>query len=374
MTSLHLGIRFGSGGEGRVVSELFKFLPAEGIECLGAFAGPDDVERKTSGQVRLFTPESATAPQRLMRARSVIQEVLRTKRPEIIACHFALYAFPILDKLRSARFVMHFHGPWAAESQQEGAGSFAANMRGRLERSVYDRADRVIVLSAAFGQLATERYGIPPEKLRLIPGAVDVDRFHVPGSRADARHRLGLPQDRPILLSVRRLAKRMGLGGLIAAMPATLQASPKALLLIGGEGLILAELQAEVAKRNLSNSVRFLGYVKEDDLPYLYRAADVNVVPTLALEGFGLVAAEAMAAGTPSMVTPIGGLPDIVSGLAPGLIFRSSAVADLASGLIAALRGNMQLPDSEACVNHIRANFTSTLMAERTAAVYRELV
>jgi glycosyltransferase involved in cell wall biosynthesis len=124
----------------------------------------------------------------------------------------------------------------------------------------------------------------------------------------------------------------------------------------------------------MTKHIRFLGYVEDDQLPHLYRAADINVVPTLALEGFGLVAAEAMAAGTPSMVTPVGGLPEVVSDLSPDLIFQSSSSSHLAQGLIDALLGRVRLPDSVACEAFVNANFTSALMAKRTAAVYKELL
>ena len=124
----------------------------------------------------------------------------------------------------------------------------------------------------------------------------------------------------------------------------------------------------------LEGSVRLLGFVADSQLPLIYRAADLNVVPTLALEGFGLVAAEAIAAGTPSMVTPIGGLPEVVNGLSPELVFASSTTGDIAAGLIAALSGATRLPSEQECRAYAREQFNAELMAERTAAVYRELV
>jgi glycogen synthase len=97
-------------------------------------------------------------------------------------------------------------------------------------------------------------------------------------------------------------------------------------------------------------------------------------VPTIALEGFGLVAAEAMATGTPSMVTPVGGLPEIVGGLSHNLIFSGTKTTDIAEGLIGALAGFTKLPTRSQCREYIRNNFSSHLMALRTAHVYRELI
>ena len=64
--------------------------------------------------------------------------------------------------------------------------------------------------------------------------------------------------------------------------------------------------------------MRLLGFVAEEDLPWLYRACDISIVPSVALEGFGLPTIESLAAGTPVLVTPIGGLPETVSELDPG--------------------------------------------------------
>ncbi len=108
------------------------------------------------------------------------------------------------------------------------------------------------------------------------------------------------------------------------------------------------------------------------DLPLAYRAADINLLPSDVLEGFGLSAAEALAAGTPTMVTPVGGLPDVVRDLSPNLIFQSGASEHLAAGLSAALRGTIRLPDSETCRAYAASRFSLALCGRRVAEVYRE--
>jgi glycosyltransferase involved in cell wall biosynthesis len=166
----------------------------------------------------------------------------------------------------------------------------------------------------------------------------------------------------------------MGLATLLEAMSTVKVAVPDVLLCIAGQGPIRKTLEDQVAALGLQDNVRFLGFVKETMLPHLYYAADFNVVPTAALEGFGLVAAEAMGTGTPSLVTPVGGLPEIVAALSPDLVFRSSSASDIADTLVHALRGQVALPTREACQQYITSNFGSALMAERTARVYQELL
>ena len=372
--TLQIGIQFGGGGEGRVISELYKFLPAEGFEVVGAVAEPDHIEQITELKFVSFAPTTAGRLNRFRSARQKLTRILTDRRPDIVASHFALYALPAFDKIASHRLVTHFHGPWGAESAQDGAGILASSARMLVEKTLYLRSALVIVLSEAFARLVAARYGVDPAKIRIVPGSVDVDRFDVNSSQAEARERLGLPKDRPVLLSVRRLVRRMGLMELVAALKTVQTRVPDVLLCIAGRGLLRDELERRVIELELTDHVRLLGYVPDDDLPYLYRAADLNVVPTVALEGFGLVAAESLAAGVPAMVTKIGGLPEVVAGLSQDLMFASPRPQDLAEGLIEALLGQRSLPDSGACAAYARQHFRSQLMAERIAAVYREIL
>ena len=372
--TLQIGIQYGGGGEGRVISELFKFLPGAGFNVLGAVAEPDNIAEITNGKFLTFAPTTASKFSRFRSARRKLAAILREHRPAIVASHFALYALPAYDKISSRRLITHFHGPWGAESAQDGAGILASSARMLVERSLYLRSARVIVLSRAFARLASDRYGIDPDRIRIVPGSVDVGRFNLNIAKSEAREKLGLPADRPILLAVRRLVRRMGLAELIIALESVVKAVPEVLLCIAGRGLLRQELEQRVLELGLTNHVRFLGYVDDGDLPLLYRSADINVVPTVALEGFGLVAAESLAAGVPAMVTKVGGLPEVVADLSPDLMFASPEANDLAEGLIAALLGRLRLPDAAACAAYARNNFSSQLMADRIAEVYREVL
>jgi glycosyltransferase involved in cell wall biosynthesis len=372
--SLQIGIQFGGGGEGRVISELSKFLPAAGFRVIGAVAEPDNIGELTECKFVNFAPTNATKIHRFRSARQKIIRILKEERPAIVASHFALYALPAFDKIHFDRLITHFHGPWGAESAQDGAGAMASSARMLVEKSLYLRSARVIVLSKAFAQLAAKRYGVDPAKIRIVPGCVDIERFDVGDTQRAARIRLGLPTDRPILLSIRRLVRRMGLVELVACLPEVRRYVPDVLLCIAGRGLLREELERQVDQLGLTDHVRFLGYMDDEDLPYLYRSADINVVPTAALEGFGLVAAESLAAGVPAMVTKVGGLPEVVGDLLPELMFASPGSEDLASGLIDALLGRLRLPDRATCAAYAKEHFSSRLMAERVAAVYQEIL
>jgi glycosyltransferase involved in cell wall biosynthesis len=340
-------------------------------------AEPDDVRVLSGGRVELFASSTSSIRNRLKGGRQTLLQLIEAEKADILASHFALYGASVLDKLyrrRTFAFVNHFHGPWAAESAQEGASARVSLAKKALERVVYHRADRVIVLSRAFARIAAEHYGIPEDLIRVVPGSVDIDRFNTQFTRQQAREFLGLPLDRPLLVTVRRLVNRMGLRHLLEAMREVARAVPDALLLIGGEGPLQEILQKVINEFGLQQSVRLLGFVPDEQLPLVYRAADLNVLTSQALEGFGLVAVEALAAGTPSMVTPVGGLPEVVSGLNSSLIFTASTPAAIGDQLIAAVKGTLALPTESECRDFAKRNYTSTLMAERTARIYHDVV
>jgi glycosyltransferase involved in cell wall biosynthesis len=269
--------------------------------------------------------------------------------------------------------VVHFHGPWALESQAESARSISIQAKKLIETAVYRRADRIIVLSKAFGILLQNRYNIASAKLRYIQGGVDCDRFLPKHTRTEARAILGWHTCRPTLFTVRRLTRRMGLDRLIDAMAQLRQSRKDAILYIAGIGPERKTLESRVASLGLSNNVIFLGLLPDEMLPIAYRAADLTVVPTLTLEGFGLIVLESLATGTPAMVTPVGGLPEVVAGLSPSLIFEDNGAQAIADGIESVLTGSVHLPDENACRHHARQNFDWPKVSARVATVYNEL-
>jgi glycosyltransferase involved in cell wall biosynthesis len=361
------------GGAETVFHALYQHLPAQGFAVRGLVPGSAGIAGETGGRMRGVAVEGVPLPRRALALRAATRALLQGAAPDLLAAHFALYTLPVLDLLRRVPMVLHFHGPWAEESRLEGGHALAVAAKRLAERLVYARAGRAIVLSAAFGTILTERYGVPADRLRLVPGGVDCDRFGLAPGRPEARAMLGWPADRPILLAVRRLVRRMGLDRLIDAVALLRRRHPDLLLLIAGTGPERAALEARVAAAGLADAVRFLGFVPDAVLPLAYRAADLGVVPSQALEGFGLIAVESLASGTPVAVTRVGGLPEIVAPLSPGLVLPGLAAAEIAEGLGALLGGALPLPDAAACRHFARQRFDWPVIAAQTAAVYREV-
>ena len=360
------------GGLNRVYFELVKHLPQVNVEVHGLVAGTAQVTETSGGMIQGFAPHSQSLLPRLLAVRRLATALLNGDPKLLVVSHFSLYTAPVLDAIAGHPMVVHFQGPWGLEGGAERQSAVTVRVKTEVERAVYRRASAFIVLSRPFGQILERRFGVPPDKIHVIPGGVDVSRFAIRESRADCRAALGWPQDRPIVLAVRRLMRRMGLDDLVAAAALLRERVPNVLVLIAGSGPIRGELERQITSLGLTDHVRLLGFVPDAQLPSAYRAADLSVVPTVTLEGFGLIVVESLAAGTPCLVTPVGGLPEAVSGLAHGLVFRSTGAEAIAEGLGDALSGATPLPSARECVDFARRNFDWPVIAERVRLVYEE--
>lgn len=279
----------------------------------------------------------------------------------VVDRHFSLFGRPAVGRRGRLPSVAHFHGPWAAESAASGESPAAVRAKYWVERLRFLDIDRFVVLSDHSARLLRTDYGVDDARIRVIAPGVDLDRFTVPAERRS---------DRPTVLCVRRLENRMGIDRLIDAWPAVVAAHPDAQLLIVGEGTQDAALRTRAAASPASSSVEFLGRVDDARLSALYASATVSVVPTVALEGFGLIALESCAVGCPPVVTDCGGLPDAVAGLDPSLVVPAGDADALATRLVTALDG--VVPSAEACRAHAE-RFSWDAAAAAHVDLYREV-
>jgi glycosyltransferase involved in cell wall biosynthesis len=352
------------GGLDRYFRGLLEHQP----EARGVVVGPatDRPER-----VVAVAAHEAPLPWRLLRFSLAAHRGARDA--DVLDTHFALYGLlPLLSpRVRALPAIVHFQGPWADENVAQGdRRAVREAVRRALERRVYLRAARIVVLSSAFRRVLVERYGVSPWRVRVEPPGVDLDRFS-PGGRGRARERFAVADDAFLAVCVRRLVPRMGLDTLIDAWARALPGLPTpAHLLIAGDGLLRGELDAQIAAAGLKDSVRLLGRIDDDALVDLYRAADVGVVPTRAFEGFGLVVVEAAGCGTPTIVTRVGGLPEAVAGLDRSLSVPPGDPAALAAR-IERTAGAGGLPSREATVRFAQRH-SWPQVADRIRAVELE--
>lgn len=206
-------------------------------------------------------------------------------------------------------------------------------LRRRIEGSALRRCDRVAVMSDFMWRRVQHVHGIPDPRLRVLPGAADLDRFRPAQDRGEIRKALKLPLGTTVLFTLRNLVPRMGLENLIEAIRELAGERDDVELFIGGEGPLRSALEASIRAHHLTGRVHLLGFVPEDQLAAYYQAADLVVMPTYELEGFGLVTVEALACGTPVVGTPVGATPEILARIDPALVTEGRDSAALARGI-----------------------------------------
>jgi glycosyltransferase involved in cell wall biosynthesis len=170
---------------------------------------------------------------------------------------------------------------------------------------VLARVNAIIAVSEALRDRIHE-LGVDRGLIHVIPPAVEHETFR-PGDRLQARTRLGLPGDSPVLLWVGRMVPVKSVTTLIDAVAVLRQTHPGVRLCLVGDGPLRQQLESQVIRRGLREHARFEGFVAPAHLPDWYRAADVTVLPSVS-EGAPNVLLESIACGTPFVASDVGGV------------------------------------------------------------------
>ena len=189
------------------------------------------------------------------------------------------------------------------------------------------QADLIMTVSEASRQGISSRFGIPRQRMAVVSEAADPVFKRVPhdAKMQDVLQRLGLRQSK-FLLYVGGISPHKNIAALVNAFAELRRDGSYAdykLVLVGdyrGDVFYSAydELRRQSEALGLGEAIVFAGYVEDADLVYVYNAAEVFILPSL-WEGFGLPVVEAMACGTPVVVSGCGALPEIVG--SAGLLF-----------------------------------------------------
>lgn len=313
-------------------------------------------------------------------------QTLSRERFDVLHAHQLASAVPALSASFPARKVLSFHASYRLEFEAERLdGQPAGDHRtlglseklkslaiGVLDRQCLQKAERIVVHSRfVLGQV---EHLMPSalDRLRIVPPGVDLERFS-PGDRDTARRKFDLPADVPLVVTVRRLARRMGIDLLLRAIHRLVARGIPVGLAIGGVGPERDALEGLCRELRLEPHVRFLGRVPDELLPELLRAADVFVLPTRSMEGFGMVTIEAMASGTPVVATDNGATPEILSAVDLGLL--TPADPDALAAALERLLANAELRRALAVrgVEVVRSRYTWDACVTDLDKVYEEL-
>lgn len=227
------------------------------------------------------------------------------------------------------RFVVALKGIIADELRNErGLVRVLLGIQARWERRNTARADRVVVASHYSAAIAAALYGVPAARIAVVPEPIDVAEWR----RRFAAVTPPTPETRPIVLCVARLYPRKRVVDLLEAAALLRARIPAVQIRIVGDGPEMPSLRATHRRLDLGDAVVFLGHVDRDALALEYVRARCFCLPTVQ-EGFGLVFAEAMAAGLPVVACRAAAVPEVVRDGETGLLVPPRTPAVIAAAL-----------------------------------------
>jgi glycosyltransferase involved in cell wall biosynthesis len=212
-----------------------------------------------------------------------------------------------------------------------------------LESRIYHGADRLLVLSRYTEQRLHEVFGLSRSKVIVTPGGVDLPP---PPAISRESMRASLQWRGPVVITLRNLVPRTGVDLLVAAAGLLKDEYPDLRWCVIGQGPLLEKLKEQAKSLGVSERIEFTGYLSEQDVKLRMHAADLFMLPTRDLEGFGLVTIEANACGLPVVATPVTANKEVV----PSLPFNRLATAVSAEALADAVRamlGQKGMDESE---------------------------
>ncbi len=277
------------------------------------------------------------------------RSMARAARPamERLAEHFefdlvdAHFLYP--DGVAAMHLARHFDRPLVITGRGEDVLTCPSDpsMRAGI-REALAVADQLIAVSDEIAT-AMENLGAEPGKITVIPNGVDTDRFR-PLDQAACRQQLGLPADRPIVISVGYLLERKGYHLLVDAVAHLRETYPDLLtLIVGGVARwgqdYTEQIEARIAAHGLHEHVRMVGPRPPEELPQWYGAADLFALLT-SREGCPNALLEALSAGLPAVATRIGQIPQVLEREGLGILLPERSAAAGAEGIRQALERN----------------------------------
>jgi glycosyltransferase involved in cell wall biosynthesis len=239
---------------------------------------------------------------------------LRAYKPDVVEIHNIPMGLPILLffwVLGLPRPRYFFHGPARLEARIEGAGRITQFFYYSLEYISLRMSRKIFTDSHAFFKIMLSEHRFlrnKPKRARVhtarivVPAAAELARIETPPALS--------------FVCVRRLVRRTGVLELVEAF---IQAqnmgklADSTVLNIVGQGPLYAEIEARIAAAGAQVQIILHGRLASEERDELYRTSSYNVLPTIGLEGFGLVVLEAAFFGCPSLVTEVNALPEVVA-------------------------------------------------------------
>ncbi len=374
------------GGAHRVAWDIARVMRDRGhtvyLLCYRSRAdAPEGITELEGIQVVRFQKASLPAwhPRRLQAivdaAATACRRWLGGQRFDLVHVHTPLVglgAVAALGETRAGgpRYVYTVHSPLVMEQEimwrsQGWAGQLklllGKGLLAAAERRMLEAASGIHTLSEFTREQLDRAYGVG-SRIAVIPHWYA--RINQGVSRAEARAALGWPQDAKIFFTVRALGRRYGLDVAIRAL-APLLPEHDGYFFLAGDGELRPRLEALAAGLDPQKRIRFMGRISDPDLELAYAAADLFILPTLALECFGLITLEAFAFGCPVLSTDAGAIPESMAPILPGLIVPAGDEGALRETARKFLHGQLSVPAGQALIEYAAGRYGAAVVIPR---------
>lgn len=298
-----------------------------------------------------------------LQIRAILNRIIQQngKACDLLIVHQPLAVAALMrhPTVRHVPWLYNFHSPWAEEFIIKYGGKSllpdplrhglkkGSAILNWIEKKVLNRSSKIIVLSRFMQDRVNRLHGLG-SKTAIIPGCVDTGVFTLSENRTSLRRAMRLPPDKVILFTVRYLRQRMGLENLVRAACGLNGLKDKVHFVIAGKGELEGRLKRRAEELKVSRIITFPGRVSEENLKKYYQAADMFVLPTEKLEGFGMVTLEALSCGLPVIATPVGATPEILTRVGQDWMCADSSAEALASKIAERVRWITKHPDEYA--------------------------
>ncbi|MFO7951531.1 MAG: glycosyltransferase [Bacillota bacterium] len=260
--------------------------------------------------------------------RRIAQNIDRFRRQEsisydLIFSHYWLSAWTgqLLKENWQVSHLVMFHTVGQAKNDYC-PGENEPPLRLEKEAELARACDRVVVAAQNEKENLLKYFNLPPGKITVIPGGVDRALFKPFGEkeRLEAKKQIGAFEDEKIILAAGRIEPVKGYDLLLKAAALLPAEENYRIFIIGGDrkdSLQVASLKETAVSLGLAKRVCFTSALDHARMPLFYNAASVCVLPSF-YESFGLVALESLACGTPLVASPVGVVPEILTGFKTG--------------------------------------------------------
>jgi len=393
------------GGRQRVIYEVAKRLVREGhdIHVLTVQTNPTQTRYQEIEGIKIhrFLVDSNLKPIKFFslffRTKKEFENLLNVNNFNMVHLHNGATGFGVLlSKVsKDKKIIYTFYGPWHKEYKAQWGLILSKKenyikklLKGFLmsvfyhimifiQRRIFKRSNKIICLSK-FSEQEIRKISsdLSEDKICLIPGGADTGKLFPLKDKYLTRKLLRLPEDKFIILTIRRLESRMGIDVLLKAMA---KISPmkrsNLLLLIGGKGHLENFLKKFSKDLSIEKNVQFLGFIPDEQLSFYYQASDLFVLPSTSLEGFGLVIVEALACGLPVLGADSGAIPEVLCRFGEKFIFPAGNSDALANRIICFSENELNKLDLiyEDMASLVRKKYSWDVISSKYEKLYRKL-